>query len=388
MPARHAFDSPTTSDTPTGPAAPSAQGHWDIFCRVVDNLGDVGVCWRLAADLTERGLPVRLIIDDASALQWMAPGQQQVQVLSWPGPPGLAADAAVCIEAFGCDPPPDYVQQMQALLQHRAASPVWLNLEYLSAERYVERSHRLPSPQPGGMEKWFFYPGFTPKTGGLLRERDLAAREAAFKRDAWLQQQGITLGAGERLVSLFCYGDSALPALLQGLQDQPTLLLLAPGPAQQQALDAARHLASGGLRLHAMPWLSQRTFDELLWACDLNFVRGEDSLVRALWAGQPFVWQAYRQQDQAHHAKVQALLDAWGPAPALNGVRTLWAAWNGMQAWPATPEIPALAAWQASVRAWRQQLWQQAPLAQQLLDFVHARQSSPQTEAATAAARI
>ena len=45
---------------------------WDLFCRVVDNFGDVGVCWRLAADLAQRGEQVRLWIDDASALTWMA----------------------------------------------------------------------------------------------------------------------------------------------------------------------------------------------------------------------------------------------------------------------------------------------------------------------------
>jgi hypothetical protein len=27
---------------------PAMQLHWDIFCRVIDNFGDIGVCWRLA----------------------------------------------------------------------------------------------------------------------------------------------------------------------------------------------------------------------------------------------------------------------------------------------------------------------------------------------------
>ena len=46
---------------------------WDIFCQVIDNFGDIGVCWRLAADLAARGHQVRLWVDDASALHWMAP---------------------------------------------------------------------------------------------------------------------------------------------------------------------------------------------------------------------------------------------------------------------------------------------------------------------------
>jgi len=116
--------------------------RWDLFCRVIDNHGDLGVCWRLACDLATRGDEVRLVVDDATALAWMAPdGAPRVQVLPWTEQgPDTVADAVV--EAFGCDPPADYVQRMPA------RAPVWINLEYLSAESYVERSHGLPSPQP------------------------------------------------------------------------------------------------------------------------------------------------------------------------------------------------------------------------------------------------
>ena len=61
--------------------------RWDVYCRVVDNLGDAGVCWRLAAGLAARGQQVRLVIDDAAPLAFMAPqGAPGVQVLGWPGP--------------------------------------------------------------------------------------------------------------------------------------------------------------------------------------------------------------------------------------------------------------------------------------------------------------
>jgi uncharacterized repeat protein (TIGR03837 family) len=327
--------------------------RWDIFCRVIDNFGDVGVCWRLACGLAQRGMQVHLVLDDASALAWMAPqGAAGVQVLGWPGP---AAVADVVIEAFGCDPPPAYVQAM------RSRAPVWINLEYLSAEAYVERSHGLLSPQPGGLKKWFFYPGFTPHTGGLLREAALMQRREHFDRAAWLASQGITLRAGEQLVSLFCYDNPALPALLHSLAQRPTLLLLTPGHAQRLAPQP-----QGQLRLATLPWLSQLHFDHLLWACDINLVRGEDSLVRAIWAGQPFIWQAYPQQDAAHHAKVQAMLGSARLPPA---VAQVWRAWNGLPgvAWPGLPDMPS---WAEATRAWRQRLLAQPDLATQLTAFV------------------
>ena len=119
----------------------------------------------------------------------------------------------VVVEAFGCDPPETFVARMAAA----ARAPVWVNLEYLSAEDYVERSHRLRSPQRCGLDKWFFYPGFTPATGGLLREDGLLAEQARFDATAWLAEQGIAPRPGERLVSLFCYPQDRIPALLDAL---------------------------------------------------------------------------------------------------------------------------------------------------------------------------
>jgi uncharacterized repeat protein (TIGR03837 family) len=339
--------------------------HWTLFCRVIDNLGDVGVCWRLARGLALRGQQVSLVLDDASALAWMAPqGNAGVQVLPWPSDGSLPTCGDVVVEAFGCDLPPAFVVAMA----ERAPPPVWLNLEYLSAESYVERSHGLPSPQRNGLTKWFFYPGFTARTGGLLREPGLLQRMAAADSPALLVGLGCAPLPGERLVSLFCYDNPALPALLQSLAAQPTLLLLTPGPAQQQV----QH-APPGVRLARLPWLVQDDYDRLLWACDLNFVRGEDSLVRALWAGKPFVWQIYPQHDGAHIPKLEAFLDTWGAPPA---VARLWRAWNGIGAlpWPGLP--PLRPDWQQACTLWRDSLAAQASLVDQLLDFASGKARS------------
>lgn len=333
--------------------------HWTLFCRVIDNLGDVGVCWRLARGLALRGQQVSLVIDDGSALAWMAPGGAQgVQVLPWPSDGRLPACGDVVVEAFGCDPPPAFVQVMAA----RTRPPVWLNLEYLSAEAYVERSHGLPSPQRNGLMKWFFYPGFSTRTGGLLREPGLLQRVADANGPAFLGSLGCAPRPGERVVSLFCYDNPALPALLQSLAGQPTLLLLTPGPAQRQV-----QTAPPKVRLVRLPWLSQDDYDRLLWACDLNFVRGEDSLVRALWAGQAFVWQIYPQPDGAHVTKLQALVDTLGAPPA---VARLWRAWNGVGAlpWPGLP--PLRPDWQQACERGRERLTAQTSLVDQLLGFV------------------
>ncbi|NML14560.1 elongation factor P maturation arginine rhamnosyltransferase EarP [Azohydromonas caseinilytica] len=342
---------------------------WDLFCRVIDNHGDLGVGWRLAADLADRGERARLWVDDASALAWMAPqGHPGVEVLPWREDGDFPEPGEVVVELFGCDPPAGFVARMAAQVK----APVWINLEYLSAEAYVERSHGLQSPQfsgPGaGLVKFFFYPGFTPATGGLLRERDLPTRRAAFDRTAWLDAQGTGWQPRERVVSLFCY--RRLPALWPWLAERPTLLLAAPGAAQ-----ADIGTLPEGVRLHCLPWLTQRDYDHLLWASDLNFVRGEDSFVRAQWANEPFVWQIYEQHDGVHAAKLQAFLDRFlqgceGAAWA-GSLRRLWGAWNGLNEAP--PALPDEAPWRAACARWRQSLENHHDLTTQLQGFVAAR---------------
>ncbi|MEX8517911.1 MAG: elongation factor P maturation arginine rhamnosyltransferase EarP [Leptothrix sp. (in: b-proteobacteria)] len=360
--------------------------RWDVFCRVIDNHGDLGVCWRLARDLAGRGHSVRLWVDEPDALAWMAPaGCAGVEVLPWREPQveqlvaALPADPLravgdVVVEAFGCDPPPSFLARMAA----RPVAPVWINLEYLSAESYVERSHRLASPQwrgpAAGLTKWFFYPGFTAATGGLLRESGLLA-----ERDGWREQDAVP---AERRVLLFCYDNPRLPAWLTALAADaaPVRLLLTPGFATRQVQAWAQiENQRGALALQGLPYVSQPEFDRLLWCSDLNLVRGEDSLVRAIWAGRPFIWQIYPQDDAAHADKLEAFLDLYldgADADLALALRWVFRAWNGLALWD---DARWNAVWHEQFDAWRAWASQRcsrwaesASLTDNLLQFVAA----------------
>ncbi|WP_422846279.1 elongation factor P maturation arginine rhamnosyltransferase EarP [Acidovorax sp. M2(2025)] len=376
---------------------PALPLQWDVFCRVIDNFGDIGVCWRLVAQLAARGQRVRLWVDDASALQWMAPqGCAGVEVRPWYAPPPGADEPRpdVMVEAFGCEIAPEFIAYSASQASARGPQqprPVWINLEYLSAEGYVERTHGLPSPilsgPAAGWTRWFFYPGFTPATGGLLRESDLMARREAFDREAWRADHRTAFGLGEdtpgtRWVSLFCYEPAALPDLLQRCEATPTRLLVAPGrpaAAVRAALPGREEdcgqnapqrlpMQHGQLSISYLPHRPQPAFDEMLWACDFNAVRGEDSLVRALWAGQALVWHIYPQHDNAHHDKLHAFLD-WLQAPA--SLRQFHATWNGLDTAPLQwPGDATLAEWTRCIQHARSRLLMQDSLATQLLGFV------------------
>lgn len=357
--------------------------RWDIFCSVVDNYGDIGVTWRLARQLAaEQGHVVRLWIDELGAFVRLCPEASVdaewqrwsgVEVRLWREPFPAVEPAQVVIEAFACQLPSAYIEAMAASGTRR----LWLNLEYLSAEDWVAGCHGLPSPQPGGLQKFFFFPGFVEGAGGLLREADLLARRRAFQADAqaqqaFLQSLGVIREAGARLISLFAYENAGLAGWLDALaaDSQSTQLLVPQGKvlANLQAWLGEAQLVPGDQRrrgnllIHVLPFVAQDDYDRLLWCCDLNAVRGEDSFVRAQWAGRPLLWHIYPQEERAHWDKLEAFLAIYNAdlMPEAAAVQAeFWRAWNageGMEtAWPAL-----LAAWPALQRHAEQWCDQQA----------------------------
>lgn len=361
---------------------PPAPLRWDIFCRVIDNLGDAGVCWRLAADLASRSEKVRIYIDRPEVLTNLignAVVAADVSILPWPTKQQnfTANDIPdVVIEAFACDPPDEYIQAMSQVKQPIA----WINLEYLSAETWVESHHGAPSVNPRyALTKYFYFPGFTPATGGLIRETALTAR---------LQKNAITHDHQEHYslrLFLFSYQQPAIDEWLETLvANGTTELCIAPCPARSQIEQwAATCTEPKGLTLKALPFVAQHEFDLLLETFDVLFVRGEDSFVRAQWAAKPLVWHIYPQDESFHFVKLKAFYDrylnqgvlteaqrsvywrfilAWNNAPKNGRTETL------AELWPQFVEIyPALL---ENACLWRQQLLAQPDLGSQLRDFV------------------
>jgi uncharacterized repeat protein (TIGR03837 family) len=373
-----------------------------IFCKVVDNYGDIGICWRLARQLQqEHGIAVTLWVDDLHSFQRICPEvatNAEVQQLAgvavrhWGDQEGVFAPADVAdivIEFFGCDIPPGYIAAM-ARCEPR---PAWLNLEGLTAEEWVEGCHTLPSMHPRlPLTKHFFFPGFTDKTGGLLCEAALEVQRRQFQSDqaemaAFLGQFGVTPPEMASLkVSLFCYPHAPVAQLLAAWQSgaAPVTCLVPEGvavDAVQAFLDTpavpGASRARGALTVRILPFVAQPDYDRLLWACDVNFVRGEDSFVRAQWAGKPFVWHIYPQDENLHHVKLRAFLQRY--SPRIDSLAAVSLSWNGAggegQAdWPGLwrclqGELPALAGRAAD---WQQQMLENGDLASNLLTFARS----------------
>ncbi|WP_245592829.1 elongation factor P maturation arginine rhamnosyltransferase EarP [Advenella mimigardefordensis] len=384
-------------DASTKPMALENAPDIDIFCRVVDNYGDIGVCWRLARSLhREWPARVRLWVDDLAVFNRLAPqirpdlDEQQldgIQIIHWTDSPAPHTPAALVIEAFACDPPEQYIDAMPGHTR------LWLNLEYLSAESWTAGFHGQPSPQRNGITKYFFFPGFSEQTGGLIAEAGLSERRRSWmhssaKKKQFLQRLGLPqaqtyLEADTLFVSLFCYPSAPYRSLLHALRKsrKPVVLLVPQSVVPQLERDAITQLhgavsipdagfddepvaatpdttsasASGTKAVAAtserganpdpaqedapqaspaplppvtllrIPFLPQDEYDQLLWVCDLNFVRGEDSFVRAIWSRKPFLWQIYEQSEDIHLKKLQAWLALF---PGHEETKAMMRSWN------------------------------------------------------------
>ncbi|BAQ76033.1 uncharacterized protein conserved in bacteria DUF2331 [Pseudomonas sp. Os17] len=371
------------------------KASWDIFCSVVDNYGDIGVTWRLARQLVaEHQCAVRLWVDDLRAFERICPEidtqrqrqeQDGVEVRHWSAQWQAEAAADVVIAAFACQLPHAYMEAMA----DRERAPLWLNLDYLSAEDWVSGCHGLPSVKFRGVQKYFFFPGFQPDTGGLLREAGLLERRRHFQADRQAQQEflqglGVTPAADSRLMSLFAYENAGLGSWLEALaaDARPTHLLVPEGRilGDVQRWLGVESLTVGSLQVRqsltvqVLPFVRQEDYDRLLWCCAFNAVRGEDSFVRAQWAGRPMLWHIYRQDEDIHLDKLEAFLALYTRAlspGAKAAVLALWQAWN-TEAAMAEPWKNLLQHWPevaAHAEQWCLEQGLQADLAAALVQF-------------------
>ena len=374
---------------------PEMKTRWDIFCTVVDNFGDIGVTWRLARQLVaEHSQAVRLWVDDLRAFERLCPDidihalqqwQQGVEVRQWVADwqPTEAAD--VVIAAFACQLPGAY---MEAMVE-REKTPLWMNLDYLSAEDWIVGCHGLPSVKYKQVQKFFFFPGFHKGTGGLLRESDLLERREQFQQSPaaqrlFLQGLGIDRAPGAQLISLFAYENTGLASWLDAMAGDvtPTHLLVPEGRILGdverwlgvQGLAAGAVHVRDALTVQVLPFVRQDQYDPLLWSCDFNAVRGEDSFVRAQWAGRPMLWHIYQQDEDIHLDKLEAFLRLYVKGlsgPAGEAISGLWRAWNAGEImadhWQSTrkhwPEL------EKHAQAWCLEQALQADLATALVQF-------------------
>lgn len=378
-----------------------------IYCTVIDNFGDVGVCWRLARQLAnEHDVNVVLWIDDLVSFAKLAPNLNpnlaeqpldKITVSLWHKDDRDTLSQThqnpldIIIEGFGCRLP-DFVLHKMAQQAKTSKPPLWINLEYLSAESWAVACHAMPSTHPqSGLIQYFWFPSFSERSGGLLREADLINLRDEFQNsidaqtEFWSRLKIDDAHQFDRKISIFSYENKAIHHLLDTLaaDHQTTLLLVPVGKAltdishwSGQQLTQSDRITKNALTIVVLPFLSHQDYDRLLWSCDLNFVRGEDSVIRAQWAGQPFIWHIYPQDEDAHIVKLNAFMDLVAMVNNNDLWREMMLSWNtpnDAHQW--SNALAHLADWQVMAREWQADLTAQSSLTTKLMQFFQLKHS-------------
>ena len=305
----------------------------DIFCEIIDNYGDIGVVYRTAKEL-QKIFPESKIRVFLNRLDEFKKINSQVIDLPSQNIDGIEyitfdylrdnanklLTAQVIIEAFGCQIPEEYIEIAYD------NSELLINLEYLSAEDWIEDFHLQSSPLGRGkLKKVFFMPGFTEKSGGVIADSNYLERIQRVLENKEFYEKKYLSDIEDRenkiVGTLFSYEKNFTPLLEDLKKLDKNVVILAMGEKTQDSLrkilknfsieDFRNSLKYGKIEIKFLNFLNQEEYEELINIVDFNFVRGEDSFIRAVLTGKPYMWHIYCQEEYAHMDKIEGFLDKY-----------------------------------------------------------------------------
>lgn len=303
----------------------------DIFCEIIDNFGDIGVVYRLAKELKNLygdRVEIRVFlnrVDEFISINKKAKlvEYQEIDGIVYITNEYLAKNictfspANVIIEAFGCNILEEYLERA------KEESSLLINLEYLSGEDWIEDIHLMESPLGAPkLKKYFFMPGFTEKTGGVIVDSLFLDRKKSVlkNKDMYLNKYIPEIEKEDYFIgTIFSYEKNFLPLLDVLIENKRKNCLLILGEKSQTSIKSIIQDLDGvtskddiyqyrNIMFKFMPFLEQEEYEELINLVDYNFVRGEDSFVRALLTGKPFIWHIYLQDEMAHMDKIEGFV--------------------------------------------------------------------------------
>ena len=281
----------------------------DIFCQVIDNYGDVGVAYRLAREF-KRVYPnkkLRFVINQIEELNLIRKSED-IEIILYKDISKIENSADLIIESFGCEIPKEYMDK--ALKK----SKLIINLEYFSAEKWVDDFHLQESFLGGNLKKYFFIPGLSEKSGGILLDNEFLERKKKVEanKEYYLEKFGIK-EKYDLIGSVFSY-EKNFDSLIEELKKlgKKIILLILSEKTQKNFI---KYFDNGNnydkIKFVKLPFFTYDKYEELLALCDFNLVRGEDSFVRALLLGKPFLWHIYPQDENTHIKKLESFLEKY-----------------------------------------------------------------------------
>ena len=302
----------------------------DVFCEIIDNFGDIGVVYRISKELKKifQNVRIRIVLNRLEEFKAI---NKKVKDTDYQEIDGLICVTEkyvkenietfgvsdVFIEAFGCNVPEEYVKQA------KENSKLWINLEYLSGEKWIEDFHLCESLiDSKTLKKIFFMPGFSEKSGGVIIDSGFLERMKYGKenRDEVFKKYFKDFDLKDKFIGTVFSYEKNFENLLETLKnyEKETVLLLMGEKTQKSfseilkknlTEDYGNIVKYGKITMIYSDFFSQEEYEEIISASDFNFTRGEDSFVRGIILGKPFMWHIYLQEEKAHMDKIKAFTE-------------------------------------------------------------------------------
>lgn len=302
----------------------------DIFCEIIDNFGDIGVVYRISKELKKifQNVRIRMVLNRLEEFKAI---NKKVKDIDFQEIDGLICvtekyvkenaetfgTADVFIEAFGCNVPEEYIKRA------KENSKLWINLEYLSGEKWIEDFHLCESLiDSKTLKKIFYMPGFSEKSGGVIIDSGFLERKEYGKnnREEVLKKYFPNVDIKDKLIGTVFSYEKNFDNLLEVLKDyeRETLLILMGEKTQKSFSEILQKklrenfgkiIKYGKITMMYADFLSQEEYEEVISAADFNFTRGEDSFVRGILLEKPFMWHIYLQEEKAHMDKIKAFTE-------------------------------------------------------------------------------
>jgi len=269
----------------------------DIFSRFIDNYGDISIPLRLAHGLyIDHGVTSNVFLTSNELTQKILDKNlfnENINIIDIDNMDNNFLPNANIVTIFDTQMPISY----EAKLTNKN---LLINYEYFSAEQWVDDYHLRESINKK-YKKIFYIPGVSEHSGVPI----FAINDKGLYRSKRFESNTI---------NFFCYFNENIEASIKVLRIN--------FPQYDSVLhDRFEKDKSRGKKL-----LSFNDFDKALSNSLINFVRGEDSLIRAILAGSPFIWQPYIQENGLHITKLNAFLDHYfiSLPPQLREIFLIW----------------------------------------------------------------
>lgn len=279
----------------------------DIFCEVIDNYGDAGTAYRLYKEIKNnfKDVYVRLFINKFEEINLIKNKDEEINIFKYEEANNLET-ADLIIECFACNILDKYLDRAYD------NSKIWINLEYFSAEDWIEDFHLQESLlSRGKIKKYFFMPGITKKSGGLIVDKEFLETKLKVQKNKtfYLKKYNIPENY-DYLISIFSYEKNfdKFIDFLEKSSKKFVILILSEKTQKNFTKYFDKFKKCDRIEAVNLKFLSLKEYEEILSLCDCNFVRGEESFSRSLILGKPFLWHIYPQENNLHLKKLNDFL--------------------------------------------------------------------------------